>query len=226
MKYQFYFDIDKTLVTIPKVAAYSFYLALKELFLGMGTFQDFLDSAAFANGAIDSGVFIKIAKKLEQSGSKEQWDGFIDRYHDFLETSLKQKTAHYQIHEGVKDLLKFLKKKNQILRLFTGNTKQGAFLKLKYCELGDYFDWENSVFAEYPQMSKADFKNLLLLKIAQHPEPAIFIGDTFHDIQLAHAVGGISIAVASGFYSLEDLKEHRPHHCLKSLKDFTWLNFV
>jgi phosphoglycolate phosphatase-like HAD superfamily hydrolase len=36
------------------------------------------------------------------------------------------------------------------------------------------------------------------------------IGDTPHDIECANAIGVRTIAVATGGYSVEELREHRP----------------
>ena len=43
------------------------------------------------------------------------------------------------------------------------------------------------------------------------------VGDTPHDIQCANAISARTVAVATGGYSLEELRSHRPWRALTEL---------
>ena len=52
------------------------------------------------------------------------------------------------------------------------------------------------------------------------------IGDTPHDIECANAIGARTIAVATGGYTVEELRAHRPWRVFDELPapdEFMWL---
>ena len=60
------------------------------------------------------------------------------------------------------------------------------------------------------------------LSILGHTIPAqrtFVIGDTPRDIACAHAHGARAIAVATGNYSVAELRRHAPEYCFEDLSD-------
>lgn len=123
---------------------------------------------------------------------------------------------------GVVQLLDALHQQDVLLGVYTGNPRVVAEVLLQSTGLDSYF----GVFAygdEAP--TRRDLLRLSLQRattligtpiLTQH---VIAIGDSVHDVQAAHAVGIISMAVATGATDQRHLQQHAPDLLLPDLRD-------
>ncbi len=129
----------------------------------------------------------------------------------------------YRILPGIPELLSQLAEKPQVLMgLGTGNLEEGARIKLaradfmKYFRFGGYgSDAENRPDVLSTAVKRGE-------KIAGRkikPEEVVVIGDNSRDIQAGQAIGAVTVAVASGPMSLEELAAEKPTHIFKDLSD-------
>jgi phosphoglycolate phosphatase len=125
---------------------------------------------------------------------------------------------------GIRDLLDRLQRRDDVaLGLLTGNFEEGARIKLEYFDLWTYFPC--GAFGD----DSADRNALVPIAMRRAREcgiaqdiPAsrvLVVGDTPHDIACARAVGAVPVAVATGGYSVETLRQSGADHVFMDLGD-------
>ncbi|MGH2527971.1 MAG: HAD family hydrolase [Actinomycetota bacterium] len=126
----------------------------------------------------------------------------------------------YRVLEGVEDLLFMLSGAGTMLGLVSGAMEGAARVKLSRADLNRFF-----VFGGYGSDSdeRAMLTRVAIDKAATlhgHDVTAdrvFVVGDTPLDVEAARAVGAVSVAVASGMYSMEELRSAGARHVLPSL---------
>ena len=113
---------------------------------------------------------------------------------------------------NVREILEQLRGRGDVRSyLLTGNTRGGAKAKLTHYGLVDFF--ADGAFAEDTRARATIAQRAMALARNAGPvaEQDVFvIGDTPHDIECANAIGVRTIAVATGGYSVDELREHHP----------------
>jgi phosphoglycolate phosphatase len=105
--------------------------------------------------------------------------------------------------------------------LLTGNTRSGAAAKLRHYGLARFF--EGGAFADGTN-DRASIARTALAQAREivgtvSPEEIYVIGDTPHDVACGKAIGARVVAVATGGYSLEQLRATDPWWLLPSLPE-------
>ncbi|MEO6874855.1 MAG: HAD family hydrolase [Opitutaceae bacterium] len=106
--------------------------------------------------------------------------------------------------------------------LLTGNVERGARLKLTQHGLSGFFAF--GAFADDSEL-RNDLGPVALRRAReQHgvefaPECVFVIGDTPHDIACGKAIGAQTIAVATGHYTIEELRAETPTIVFADLSD-------
>jgi phosphoglycolate phosphatase len=123
--------------------------------------------------------------------------------------------------EGIRELLgKLAGCEELMVGLLTGNFEASGRHKLLLPEINHYFSF--GAFAD-DALSRNELPAVAVEKACQlsgkrfFNHDIIIIGDTEHDIACARVLNAKSIAVATGTYSMEELKKHRPHVLLENL---------
>lgn len=101
--------------------------------------------------------------------------------------------------------------------LVTGNVESTAKLKVQHTGLLDYFDLGGSGFG-CEHADRAEIARRALER-AENPERTVLVGDTPEDIRAAKANGMISIAVATGGFDFQTLKNAGADHVFQNFKD-------
>ena len=127
------------------------------------------------------------------------------------------------IMPGVRELLDRLRGRSDIaLGLLTGNFEDGARIKLEHFDLWKYF--AVGAFGG----DSADRNALVPVAVRRARERGIadvpvsrvlVIGDTPHDVACAHAVGAVAVGVATGGYTVDQLRETRADYVFEDLRD-------
>ena len=145
----------------------------------------------------------------------------IEVYLRFLEEEL-QTSSSFRVLPGVVELLDQLSLREDVrLGLATGNLQKGARMKLERAGLLPYFDFGayGSDTEERPRIvSLAIERGKCFPGNSSQPSVAFVIGDTPLDIQAGKGAGALTVAVATGTKSLEELRRHSPTHLFA---DFT-----
>jgi phosphoglycolate phosphatase len=126
----------------------------------------------------------------------------------------------YRVLEGVEDLLLMLSDAGRMLGLVSGAMVGAARVKLSRADLNRFF-----VFGGYGSDSddRAMLTRVAIEKAAMlhghdvTPDRVFVVGDTALDVEAARAVGAVSVAVASGRFSMEELRSAGARYVLPSL---------
>ncbi len=132
----------------------------------------------------------------------------FDAYVSHLEREVA--AGKYHVKPAVHDTLDRLERDGATIGLATGNLEIGARIKLKRGNL-----WQRFAFGGYGS-DAAERAHLVQVAIERGatlarrrfaPGEVTVIGDTPRDIAAAHACGARAVAVATGWYTLEQLTE-------------------
>ena len=128
----------------------------------------------------------------------------------------------YRVMPGVHALLERLVELDTLLGLVTGNIEGAAHIKISRAGLGRFF-----LFGGYGSDSavRSDLTRAAIARaeaLSGHPiDPSevIVVGDTPRDVEAAHGAGAIAVGVATGEYSVEQLRDGGADHVLRSFAD-------
>ena len=132
-------------------------------------------------------------------------------------------TGKKAVMPGIRPLLDALQRRDDVaLGLLTGNFVEGARIKLEYFDLWKYFPW--GAFGG----DSANRNDLVPVAIGRareaglaevDPGRVIVIGDTPNDVECARVVNARPVAVATGGYTVEQLRQTGADHVFPDLSD-------
>ena len=209
------FDIDGTLVRGARCHYMAFVHAVSK-FYGM---EEDISGINYA-GKTDPQILLEV---LELGGVPEKI--INDNFQDCLDYMIQDYLANVHRENvralgGVSKLLKELKKENVLLGLTTGNLEPIAYAKLNRAGLNDYFSF-GGFGSDSPKRPCLVEKALeRARKLHGYMGDEIFvIGDTPRDVEAAKPFNLLTIAVATGSYSTQELEKTGADHVLESLED-------
>ena len=204
-----FWDIDGTLLKTAKAGLYAFEQVIKEFFHLPFDFST-INAAGMTDYYIAHQV---IARATEREPRLAEISNLIARYEEILPHHLAIRQGH--LTPSVKEILTHLhQQEDYVSLLLTGNTAIGAKTKLTHYGLDHFFDFSKSAFCNN-SFHRTDISTQALSIVKQHyptvsPDQIYIIGDTPNDIHCGKAIGARTIAVATGRYSVEELKLHEP----------------
>ena len=200
-----FWDIDGTLLTTAKGGMFAWDDGVKEI-----TGRDFRLQQLRVPGLTDYQIAAKTCELLGLEPSAPLVEQLVRRYESLLPTSLPRRVGH--VLPNVREILEQLRGRSDVRSyLLTGNTRGGAKAKLTHYGLVDFF--ADGAFAEDTRARATIAERALVLaRAAGHvaEQDMFVIGDTPHDIECANAIGVRTIAVATGGYSVDELRAHHP----------------
>lgn len=131
-------------------------------------------------------------------------------------------SSGYRVMPGVHQLLQRLVAADTLLGLVTGNIEGAAHIKISRAGLQRFF-----LFGGYGSDS-AERSDLTRAAIARaealsghdiDPSQVLVVGDTPRDVEAAHGAGAIAVGVATGEYSVGELRDGGAEHVLRSFAD-------
>ena len=203
------FDIDLTLIDSARSGRRAMTLAFEKLF----GIKDGMEKVNFA-GRTDRAIFRDALIHQGMEWQKEKEENFKGAYLEQLKIEIAKPNSDKHIEPGILELLNELSKSDDVvLGLLTGNWHEGAQMKLEHFQLYHFFEF--GAFAndsenrnELPRSAAQRFSEKTGLPIS--PENVFIIGDTPLDIACAKSFAAKSVAVATGFFSYEELEAAQP----------------
>ncbi len=213
------FDIDGTLLLSGRAGLRAMTRAFHQTF----GITDAFKGESFG-GRTDSYL---VSRALQMAGlpdTPDQHHRFRDVYLPLLAEEIQHPgQGHKGLMPGARELLEALEDYHHVhLALLTGNYREAAEIKLQHFELWDFFEW--GAFSD-DHHDRNELVPIAKSRAETYDIPAaaiervIVIGDTPHDIECARVAGATSIAVATGGYSVEQLKEAGADEVLADLSD-------
>ena len=197
------FDIDGTLISLDGAGSRSLNRAMEDL-LGIPNGFSHIDFA----GKTDFQIIREGLQKFDLGDRDDLPASLLALYLDHLRKEVAMGRGH--VKEGVNELLHTLRGlKGFYLGLLTGNVEAGARLKLDTFDLNHFFpvggfgddSEERNLLLPFAVKRLLDSESITLKY-----EQCVVIGDTPMDVECGQVHGACSIAVATGTYSLEQLK--------------------
>jgi phosphoglycolate phosphatase len=207
-----FWDIDGTLLTTGRAGVPAWEEAVREV---VG--HDFELSKFRIAGLTDYQIAVRTFESLGVDADEDTIRRMVRRYEELLPAALPLKQG--RVLPNVRETLELLERRPDIRSyLLTGNTRGGARAKLTHYDLFKYFP--DGAFAE--DAGERSVIAARALDLARRAGPvndrAVFVvGDTPHDIHCANAIGARTVAVATGGYSLDELRSHHPWRAFAEL---------
>jgi phosphoglycolate phosphatase-like HAD superfamily hydrolase len=213
------FDIDGTLVLTGGAGMRAMNRACEEI----AGACDALHEVPVA-GRTDWIILHDAMRKLGKELGEELLATIRDRYVAFLQEEIHQRGHGIKdVLPGVRELLDELSLREDVfLGLVTGNFEQGARIKLEYFDLWRYF--RCGAYGDDAQDRNALVPFALERAQASGLDPStphdvLVVGDTPHDIACARAAGAIPIGVATGSYTVDQIKASGADVVFADLRD-------
>ena len=207
-----FWDIDGTLLTTAKAGVFAWEGAVREL-----TGRNFELVSVRIAGLTDYQIAERTFETLGIKTDAQFLRRFVDRYGELLPASLPRKQG--SVMPNVREILEHLRGRPDVRSyLLTGNTRAGARAKLTHYNLIKYFP--DGAFAEDTGGRGSIARRALELakQSGAVARGGVFvIGDTPHDVECARAIDARTIAVATGGYTIEELKAYHPWHVFNEL---------
>jgi phosphoglycolate phosphatase len=212
------FDIDGTLLNSSGAGRAAMQKALKEVFGSPG------DPKYRYDGKTDKQI-VRDTMRLEGHSDNHidsQMQRLLDLYLGGLREGVDSGEYDVRALPGVMEILDALEARDDvILGLLTGNVEAGARTKLTAAGIDpsrfrvNAFGSDHEHRPELPAIAQRRASENLGLEIVG--ERLVVIGDTPADIECGRSLGAKSIGVASGHYTVEDLRAHNPYAVFESL---------
>ena len=213
----FLFDIDGTL-TWGGPAKEAFQEGLVEVFGTAGPIEDHdfsgktdpqIARELMVRAGVDSSTFERSAEAL--------WEAYLVR----LEARIAK--APVTVLPGAESLVRRLHETEEVcLALVTGNLEQGARLKLGSVGLENYFP-VGAFGSDHEERNH--LPGVAIERASRHfgrsftGADAVVIGDTPRDVECGRAAGAVTVAVATGRYASEELRDAGPDLVLEDFRD-------
>jgi phosphoglycolate phosphatase len=216
------FDVDGTLLWTDGAGRRAIHVALTELFGSTGPADYWFD------GKTDRQI-VRDLMRREGHGDPDidaRMEALFERYVARLHEELKASGDTARPLPGVPVLLDALEARDDIvLGLLTGNLVEGARAKLRAVGIDPRrfrvgaFGSDHEHRPALPAIAQRRARETLGLDVAGRD--VVVIGDTPADIECARAVDARAIGVATGRYSVEELRRHGPVAVFADLTDTT-----
>jgi phosphoglycolate phosphatase len=210
------FDIDGTLVSTGGAGAVAWRQAFEELHGVPADIGQYTDA-----GMTDPDVGAKtFAAVMGRDPSPRELAQLIQRRLEHLPEAVAQSEG-YKVLPGVPERLRQLSRDGHLLGLITGNGDGAAFVKLARGDLMRWFTFGAYATAGVDRpgiVRRAIERGEATLGCDVPNSEIIVVGDTPLDIQAAHEAGCTAVAVATGHFDGDALREAGADHVLETLE--------
>ena len=214
------FDIDCTLIITGNAGNKSITRAFENLY-GIKDAMVGIKPHGNTDPAIVQDIFKTKLGKNEVD--QKEIDEILDKYVSLLPEEI-EKSQGYKVLPGIIEILKEVERRPDLVGgLATGNLEKGGRIKLERGGLNQYLPFGG--FAD----GLVDRNHIIekAIKVAEefigqpiNRSDVYIIGDTPRDIIVGKNAGAKTVAIATGIYSLQELKSHNPDYLFQDLSDY------
>jgi len=204
------FDIDGTLLDTGGAGQQSILLMLEKEFQVSAPVEGIPTA-----GRTDHAIMADLFEYFDIPNTSQNRKRFETAYLDLLTEKLHEQEG--RVLPGIRSILETLSNHTHVdIGLLTGNFERGARKKLEHYGLNNFFEF--GAYGDH-HTDRNDVAHEALKQIQKRHTPELVaaasiwvIGDTPSDIHCARAIGAHVIAVATGVYSLEELRSCDPDY--------------
>lgn len=213
------FDLDQTLVDLISVHD----ATVRELFKKIFGVDASLYEIDFAGKSLTEN-FIELAglKGIAESELIDKSKSILESYEQIFESKIPKEASSY-ILPGVIPLLEKLSQTNNFVVLYTGDSPGVTHRVLQATGLDKYFKF--SVHGTEAE-SRVEMARTAIRKAEQltghkfEGKDAIIIGDSVRDVDCGKELNALTIAVATGSHSEEELIHRGADYLFQNLEDY------
>lgn len=161
-------------------------------------------------------------KDIPEDVLQKKSNQLLESYETTFGESLPRDTAKH-ILPGARELLNELSKTDHIVALYTGDSSKIVNQVFRATGLGRYFKF---CFYGTEVETRSDMVKLAINKAEKstgrefRDKNIVIIGDSVRDIECGKLFSALTIAVATGFHSEEELLKAEPDYLFDNLKDY------
>ncbi|HEX2164712.1 MAG TPA: HAD family hydrolase [Thermoanaerobaculia bacterium] len=199
------FDIDSTILVTGGAGGAAWQRAFAELYDVEANVAERTD-AGMTDPEIAAIVF---REAVGREGSAEERARAIGAYLKHLPDTVRESDG-YRLMPGIEALLDRLIDAGLLLGLVTGNVEAAAHIKLSRAGLNRFFSCGGygSDSSDRTEVTEAALRRAELVSGGTlAPAACIAVGDTPRDVRAGHGAGIDVVGVATGKYSIEELRE-------------------
>jgi len=199
------FDIDGTLLVTGGAGGVAWQRAFEQLYGVEANISEHTD-AGMTDPEIVKVVFREV---IGREGSAEERAKAIGCYLEHLPDTVAESEG-YRVMPGIESLLPELIERGVLLGLVTGNVEAAAHIKLAHGRLNRFFSFGGygSDSPDRTEVTEAALRRGELVSGGTLTDGAcISIGDTPRDVEAGHGAGIRVIGVATGSYSVDQLRD-------------------
>lgn len=208
------FDIDCTLIDTGGAGLSAICAAAEKIFGDEGPPLDLA-------GSTDSGIVRGLFEHFERPYDAAIEEEFYAVYLPLMQRNLELDEFDGKVLPGVESLIASLESDEHTLGLLTGNIEQGAIVKAAHYGLAEHFQ-----FGAYgdDHWDRNKLGPIALERAHRHTgksfsaDDVLVIGDTPKDVACAHAMGAPCLAVATGAFNADQLRECGADQVLETLE--------
>ena len=207
MKKLILWDIDGTLIVSGRAGIFALAKAFLKIY---GREPDF--AALDVSGRTDQWIARQVLEQQGVPATAENIHSYLEAYLEELQGELNTRPGH--VLPGILALLEKFRHHPGIAQgLLTGNLQRGARIKLEHFKVWHYFAF--GAFGDDSSLRNELGPFAVRRASEKHagqfdPADIFVIGDTPHDIECGKAIGAKTIGVATGSFSVADLRRHQP----------------
>jgi len=212
------FDLDQTLVDF--IAVHD--KAVRRLFKEVFGVEARLTEIDFAGRSLtESFIELSRLKGVPPELVRGKGREILERYERIFARSLPRDASGYVL-PGARKLLEGLSRTDNLVVLYTGDSPGIVKIVLESTGLGRYFafflsgtevetraDMVRQAVAEAGKMTGRKFRG----------KDIVIIGDSVRDVDCGKEFNALTIAVATGFHSKEELRKRAPDYLFNDLTD-------
>ncbi|MGB7587862.1 MAG: HAD family hydrolase [Solirubrobacterales bacterium] len=210
------FDIDGTLLITGGAGAAAWQRAFEELHGVQANIDEHTD-AGMTDPEIAAIVFREV---IGREGSQAERSKAIGAYLRHLPDTIED-SAGYRVMPGIESLLPRLIEKGLLLGLVTGNIEAAAHIKLARAGLNRFFSFGGygSDSSDRTEVTRAALRRAeTVAGDALGSGDCLAVGDTPRDVAAGHGAGIAVVGVATGHYSVEQLREAGADYALGTVE--------
>ena len=210
------FDVDGTLISSGGASHIAWDRAFRELY-GVPAAIDEYTNPGMTDPEVGRLAFVGALGREPDRG--ELAKAMERRLHHL--TDAVAESDGYRVMDGVEELLERLVDQGLLLGLATGNVEAAAHIKLGRAELNRFFTFGGygSDSTDRTELTKkAVERGAMVLGGKLEPSECFSVGDTPLDVKAGHGAGIRVVGVASGSFSVEQLREAGADWAIPSLE--------
>jgi len=213
------FDLDQTLVDLISVHD----ATVQELFKSYFGVDASLREIDFAGKSLTENLAeLSRLKGIPEDVFTNKSKSLLEGYNKIFQAKIPP-TAPKYILPGVKPLLDELSKTHNIVALYTGDSADVTKRILEVTDLDKYFKLsaygtETNSRVELAQKVIKEAEQLTGRRFVGND--VVIIGDSVRDVDCGNQLNALTIAVATGFHSEEELLSRKPDYLFKNLEDY------